>query len=68
MSRGQVVYTKYVSPAIMGSAPLTEDVLKMISPGARLLAFYVDGKNNELVADAVHFSVDPVCRGNQVCL
>lgn len=60
------MFAKYAVPGTKASCPLPDSVLKKVSPGARLLAFYVDGKNDELVADAVKFRIDPVCRGEEV--
>jgi len=45
---------------------MTNALMEKVSPGARIIAFYVDERTNELVADAVKFSVNPICQGQKV--
>lgn len=48
----------------------TEEISEMlheyITPSARVLVFYVDKKNKEVVADSVKFTVEETCRGKGV--
>ena len=67
MSRGQVKYKRFEATTNYTLKPLDSNILKRVSPGGRLLAFYVDKKTNKLVADASKFAVEPTCLGEEVC-
>ncbi|XP_052777882.1 complement C3-like [Mya arenaria] len=62
-SRGEIVDTSFNKPTNEINMRLENSIYKKVSPGARLLAFYVDKDDNRIVADSTKFAVDPVCRG-----
>jgi len=66
VSRGQVIYKRYETTTNDILRPLNSNILKRVSPGGRLLAFYVDRKTNKLVADASKFAVEPTCLSEEV--
>jgi len=66
VSRGAVVHSVYKPPGSKVQTDFNDALLEKVSPGGRIIAFYVDGNTNELVADAVKFKVDPACRGQKV--
>ncbi|XP_060561336.1 complement C5-like [Ruditapes philippinarum] len=63
ISRGKVVFTKYMEAGTQASVEITKDLQKLVSPDARLLVFYVDKDKHELVADSIKFEVEKMCRG-----
>jgi len=66
VSRGQVIYKRYETTTNDILKPLESNILKRVSPGGRLLAFYVDKKTSKLVADASKFEVEPTCLSEEV--
>ena len=64
--RGTVVFTAFKNPSSKVTQSMTNALMEEVSPGARIIAFYVDERTNELVADAVKFSVNPICQGQKV--
>ncbi|XP_052774666.1 complement C3-like [Mya arenaria] len=63
VSRGEIVYTSFHQPTNEINIRMENHILKKVSPGARLLAFYVDKQGDGIVADSTKFAVDPMCRG-----
>ncbi|WAR23926.1 CO3-like protein, partial [Mya arenaria] len=68
VSRGEIVYNKFNVPTNEINMRMENDIPQKISPGARLLAFYVDTNGDAIVADSTKFAVDPMCRGEPLTL
>ena len=45
---------------------LTDDLQEQISPSGRYIIFYCDERTNEVVADAIKFTLTPRCKGQGV--
>ncbi|WAR23941.1 CO3-like protein [Mya arenaria] len=68
VSRGEIVYTSFSQPTNEINIRMENHILKKVSPGARLLAFYVDKHGDGIVADSTKFAVDPMCKGEPLRL
>jgi len=45
---------------------ISAELLRQVSPGGRLLAFYIDTQSDTIVADAALFAVELTCTSEQV--
>jgi len=66
VSRGKIVYEKYKPMTNMITKGISAKILRQVSPGGRLLAFYIDAQSDTIVADAALFAVEPTCTSEQV--